>query len=173
MAASARTHFPVKSDTSATARVMPAEGPSLGTAPAKVGEGEGPGRCGTQAAAAGNGEDALQNRCTHSVGLPRPLPRCMQHLLAWTNSLQKHAPPQQLPTNHATQSSCPSAFSQPHSPAGRWMCTSQRREGQEASAGRPSAAACARTQDSAMRALSSSTSPSWPAGQTCEWQLVD
>lgn len=48
-------------------------------------------------------------------------------------------------------------------PAGRCMWTSQEEAGQEGPPGRPSATACARTHDSAMRTLSSSTSPSWPA----------
>ena len=38
MAASALTRAPVNSETSATASVMPAEGPSLGTAPMREGQ---------------------------------------------------------------------------------------------------------------------------------------
>lgn len=155
MAVSARTHLPVKSDARATTSVMPAEGPSLGTAPAGWGLGER--KCGWPGGSMGRGWPGRGALVKGQAGCARPA--------AWCCAANRSRPPATLtPIAHTHFDNQP-IHCQPCLPAGRWMCTSQRREGQDASPGRPSAAACARTQDSAMRALSSRTSPSWPAGR--------
>lgn len=99
MAVSARTHLPVKSDTRATASVMPAEGPSLGTAPAGWGLGER--KCGWPGGSMGRGWPGRGALVKGQAGCARPA--------AWCCAANRSRPPATLtPITHTHFTTSPS-----------------------------------------------------------------